>query len=128
MISLFLGFVLGGLVVGSVVWLSMRHQTTELRKEHNLLVSRVRSFLALLDAGLLEARHPEVRKMLAETQSMVEERQVADRPPSGARPPEPERQRGDDEPDIPSILSRPHRVVEPGGRTTESEPDRPDDE
>jgi hypothetical protein len=78
MIVFVFGFILGALLAGGAVWLYERRQSSLLLDERNLLSSRLRSFIALLDSGLLTAAHPEVREMLVETQSMIEEGMAAD--------------------------------------------------
>jgi hypothetical protein len=65
------GLIIGGVVSGGAVWLSIRNQVVHLRAERTLFASRVRSIVALIEGGLLTTPDPEVRHLLLETRSMV---------------------------------------------------------
>jgi len=71
MISFIIGFLLGALIVGGALWLNARRQTETLRYERELLRSRLRSFLALMDSGLLTANDPDARQTLVETEELI---------------------------------------------------------
>lgn len=125
MTLLVVGFILGALVAGGAVWLYTRHHTEVLRHEHHLLRGRLRSFVALMDSGLLTSDDPQVRTMLLETGERVTDGGGAQRPAATPVPaPQSPGEDDDLEDGLPGIFKRRRERSAEGTAPDEERPER----